>query len=80
MMVRLTVLLLASAILAGCASFPEVDAAERRLGTAGPPPVLVPLETVLPSAAPGRATEATAASVEGRAAGLRARAAALRNR
>ena len=80
MMVRLTVLLMAGAVLSGCASFPDVDAAQNRIGSGGPAPALVPLDDVLPGATQRVATQASAEGVEGRAAALRAKAATLRNR
>jgi hypothetical protein len=65
------------ALLAACATFPEVDAAERALAE-GPAPRLLPTEEILARAAlPGRA-EAAAETVAARAARLRARAARLR--
>lgn len=63
--------------LAGCGSFPEVDAVQARIG-GGAAPQLVPIEGLIAQAGPGRATAAARDGLAGRAAGLRARAAAMR--
>jgi len=64
-------------ILPGCTQFPELDTAAAQVAQDAPYPQLVPLETLLTSAAP-RTTPEVRASVEGRVAGLRRRADALR--
>jgi hypothetical protein len=64
-------------LLAACASFPEVDRAERSLGE-GPAPLLLPTEDLLARVdAPSRVGSAEA-ELTARAAALRARAARLR--
>ena len=59
-------------MLAGCAQFPEVDAASRSVS--GPAPALVPLDQVL--GAPAPQAEARGAALAARAAALRVRAGA----
>jgi hypothetical protein len=77
-MIRAFVVLL---VLGGCASFPEVDAAQARFaekaGGASEAPRLVPIEGLIAQASPGRATVAARDGLAARAAGLRARAAAM---
>ncbi|MDJ1007955.1 MAG: hypothetical protein QNJ13_09045 [Paracoccaceae bacterium] len=64
--------------LAACASFPEIDAANRNAGPAGPPPPLLPFAE-LEAATAGTSPDASPAEdLEGRAAALQARAAILR--
>ena len=64
-------------VLSACASFPEVDRAERTLGE-GPAPILLPTEDLLARVdAPSRVGDAQA-TLTARAAALRARAARLR--
>jgi hypothetical protein len=63
--------------LAGCTSFPEVDAAQAAW-VAGMTPALVPMEDLLAQDRPGRATIAARDALETRAAGLRVRAGAMR--
>ncbi len=67
----------ALAPLAGCVSFPEVEAAESAYVEAAAYPDLVPIESLL-TAPPPRATPEVRAGVEAQAGGLRARAEALR--
>ena len=71
------VLCLCAGVLAGCASFPEVDTAHARIA-GGVAPQLVPIEGLIAQAGPGRATAAARDGLAGRAAGLRARAVAMR--
>lgn len=74
---RLSACLALCLVLAACATFPEVDAAERMLGE-GPAPQLLPTEDIRARAAlPGRA-ETSQAALLARVARLKARAAALR--
>lgn len=61
--------LILALLLAGCGSFPEVDAASRDV--AGPPPALLPLDVILAAPAP---------TAEARGDALAAQAAALRGR
>jgi len=69
--------LLPLVLIAGCASFPEVDRAERLLGE-GPAPILLPTEDLLARVdAPSRVGNSQATLVA-RAAALRARAVLLR--
>jgi hypothetical protein len=69
--------LLLCLLLAACADFPEVEAAEARL-TDAPAPQLLPTADILArAAAPGRA-ESGQAALAARVARLKARAAALR--
>jgi hypothetical protein len=68
----------ALAAVAGCASFPEVDAQQTRAAATAPWPALAPLEEFAEAEAGLAVTEADTAAVEARAARLRARAAALR--
>lgn len=70
-------LLLAPLCLASCATFPEVDAAERGL-VPGPAPVLMPADELAARTAPAVATADPQAALDARAAALRARAASLR--
>jgi hypothetical protein len=64
-------------LMSACATFPEVDRAERSLGE-GPAPILLPTEDLLARVdAPSR-VGAAEAEVTARAASLRARAARLR--
>jgi len=72
--------LLALALLAACARFPELEGAATRGVLDAPYPALVPLDALLAeAAAPGMGVEASA-GLQARAAALRARAAALRAR
>ncbi|SLN74372.1 hypothetical protein ROJ8625_04048 [Roseivivax jejudonensis] len=64
-------------LLAGCATFPEIDAAESADVATAPYPDLVPIGTLL-AQQPPRATPALEAEVTARADALRARADALR--
>ena len=70
------------ALLAACASFPEVDAAQARYalktGKTSETPSLVPMDGLIAQAAPGRATAEARDALVARAAGLRARAVAMR--
>ena len=64
-------------VLSACASFPEVDRAERTLGE-GPAPILLPTDDLLARVdAPSR-VGASQATLTARATVLRARAARLR--
>ncbi|SFE65688.1 hypothetical protein SAMN04515678_11340 [Roseivivax sediminis] len=65
------------ALLAGCATFPEVEAVESADVDTADYPRLVNIDTLIARTAP-RATPDLRAGVEARAAGLRARADALR--
>jgi hypothetical protein len=70
---RLTVLLLCATGLAACAPFPELDA----LGPdTGPPPPLLPIDTLLDQARTSAKDPGPALAA--RAAGLKARAAAIK--
>ena len=72
----IAILLSACAVLAACAPFPELDA----LGPdTGPPPQLLPIDTLLDQAQtsaedPGPALAARAAGVKARAAAIKAAA------
>lgn len=62
-----------AAALAGCATFPEVDAVPPAASQLGPP-VLLPIDPLLAQAAvPPRATQATADALAARADALRTR-------
>ncbi|WP_414897127.1 hypothetical protein [Rhodovulum sp. YEN HP10] len=81
-MARLPLCLAAAVLpmLAACADFPEIDAAER--AAAGPTlvPEIVPIDPLLASARTLRDSSVSPDSLESRAARLRARAARLRER
>ncbi|MCV2881405.1 hypothetical protein [Actibacterium sp. XHP0104] len=77
-MMRAAGLVLIVAMLAGCADFPQVDAAMRDTGTTGPYPELIPIEHVMGDLHDPRLDEDSGSDLQRRAAGLRARAAALR--
>ncbi|TCO72862.1 hypothetical protein [Rhodovulum euryhalinum] len=83
MTVRIATALAAAALataLAGCARFPEIDAAEARHEGPTEAPRIVPVEPILARAdAPG-ATPEDAAALDARAAALRRKAAGLRAR
>ncbi len=71
---------LALLLLAGCATFPQVDAAGRAF-TDAPAPQLLPTARILAlGEAPPGGAEAAQAALTARAAALRNRAAAIRNR
>jgi hypothetical protein len=80
-MIRACVALSLFVLVAGCESFPEVDAAEARFadaqGHVSTTPQLLPMEGLIAQAVPGRATAAARDALAARAAGLRARAAAM---
>ena len=69
-------LFLCLAVLGGCASFPEVDAATRKAD--GPAPMLGPVDEILAQADALGQGEAASGSMQARAAALRAKAARLR--
>ncbi|MCE8420210.1 hypothetical protein LZ190_16120 [Rhodovulum sulfidophilum] len=81
-MARLPLCLAAAVLpmLAACAEFPEIDAAER--AAAGPTlaPEIAPIDPLLARAHRQRDSSASPDSLESRAARLRARAARLRAR
>ncbi|TCP43198.1 hypothetical protein [Rhodovulum marinum] len=66
--------------LAGCATFPEVDAAEQARALPTEAPRIVPVEPILARAARTGAEPEDAARLEARAALLRQKTAALRTR
>jgi hypothetical protein len=66
-------------LLTGCASFPEVEAAQQGR-VAGVTPALVPMAGLLAQAGPGRANPNARDALDARAGGLRARAGGLRAR
>ncbi len=66
------------AFLSGCATFPEVDAAQTQFAAGGPAPQLVPIDGLIAQAGPGRASEAASNALAARAANLRARSRAMR--
>lgn len=68
-----TILAPALAVLAACAPFPELDAVGP---DTGPPPQLLPIDTLLDQARTG--AEDPGPALSGRAAGLKARAAAIK--
>jgi hypothetical protein len=77
---RALLTLAASALLAACTQFPELDSRTSRASADTPYPTLVSLGPLLARAAvPGRA-EAVQTTLAARAAALRARANALRGR
>ena len=59
-------------LLSACASFPEVDAAEKGLSAGGVAPLLLPTEQLTP-ASPNSAAESAGAALSARAAELRRR-------
>lgn len=59
-------------LLSACASFPEVDAAEKALAVGGSAPPLLPTEQLKPPAH-SSAAEAAGAALDARAANLRRR-------
>ncbi len=59
-------------LLSACASFPEVDAAEKALSAGGVAPLLLPTEQLTP-AAPNSAAESAGAALSARASDLRRR-------
>ncbi|MEL7025793.1 MAG: hypothetical protein AAGO57_01000 [Pseudomonadota bacterium] len=65
-------------VLAGCAQFPEIDAANRSAPPAGSPPPLLPINELLALTSEGPLPEAETDDLEARAAALRTRAAILR--
>ncbi len=73
---RLT--LIAALALAGCTSFPELDAVVSDAAERADYPELVPAERLLGKRSDGRMTEATGPALQARAANLRARAQLLR--
>lgn len=80
-MIRAVYILSVMALLQGCSSFPEVDAAQAEFALkAGESttPQLVPIEGLIAQAEPGRATAGARDALASRAAGLRARSAAMR--
>jgi hypothetical protein len=80
-MTRAAFILSVMALLQGCATFPDVDAAQsefvQKTG-AGTVPQLVSIEGLIAQAVPGRATAGARDALAARATGLRARAAAMR--
>ena len=72
-----SVVLLGPLLLSACATFPEVDAAERGI-VGGPAPVLLPTDDLVARSGSAQADAETGAALAARAAGLRARAGALR--
>jgi uncharacterized lipoprotein YmbA len=75
---RLAAAALSAVLLAGCASFPEVDAYESRASRTASWPALAPQAEFDAAEATMSVREADTAALEARAARLRARAAALR--
>lgn len=71
---RLTVLLFIATGLAACAPFPELDAVGP---DTGPPPQLLPIDTLLDQARTD--TKDPGPALAARAAGLKARAAAIKS-
>ena len=71
-------LLPAVALMAACASFPELDAVISEEARRADYPVLVPAQGLLAKRGDGTITEATGAALQARATNLRARAALLR--
>lgn len=74
--VRLVATLL-TPVLAGCATFPALDAAPEPAATQAAYPALLPIDELLARVPPPPATD-PAAALAARAAALKARAAALR--
>lgn len=72
--------LLALALLATCARFPDLEGAAMRDTSDAPYPALVPLDALLAEAAGPAFGERARRGLEARAAALRSRAAALRAR
>ena len=77
-MPRLSVLFTAAALLAGCASFPELDAAVTPEARRADYPVLIPTAGVLIRREGARLTAADGEQLQARAANLQARARLLR--
>ncbi len=69
--------LLAILALAGCATFPELDAAITPEARAAPYPAIAPLADITAQTAPPRGAAESTQSLAGRAARLRERAAGL---
>lgn len=72
--------LVLAALGAGCATFPDVEAAETPAARAAGYPALMPIDELLAKAADERVSPAEVDAVQARAAALRARAADLRRR
>ena len=66
------------AALAGCAQFPELDAATSATARDAPYPDLIPVEDIMAQVPQDRITPDTASGLSARVAALRARAARLR--
>jgi hypothetical protein len=80
-MIRAVYILTVVALLQGCSSFPEVDAAQAAFTLKSgqrATPRLVPIDGLIAQAVPGRATASARDALAARATGLRARAAAMR--
>ncbi|MFD0979611.1 MULTISPECIES: hypothetical protein [Tropicimonas] len=71
------ILLLCLAALAGCAQFPELDAALTEEGRLAPEPELVDNAPLLAAAAAGTVDESTQVALQSRAAALEGRASGL---
>ncbi len=75
---RLRALIIATVLLAGCTTFPQLDAAVSPGARIADYPVLVPVDTILVRRSDSTITEATGEALRARAANLRARARLLR--